>query len=195
LYTRRTGSCQYLQHQLDVSNDTCFSTACFTNLLVLGSWSSQQSPSVSVTSNFCFFMFLSSPRWIGVLLRDQGSQLVRIITVICKVLSNSLTLFRYANCAWIPVLLVFVAVAGINGKNFVNVQTEPASVVQIFNFGATVAGFTITWSALSSDYTTYFHPDVPRFVEVHDGCYRYLILSTKIAGEFSYTHTLASQFL
>jgi len=70
-------------------------------------------------------------------------------------------LSMYANCAWIPVIITFIVAATVNRHHFVNVQTEPASMVQILNFGATVAGFTITWSTLAADFTTYFHPDVP----------------------------------
>jgi hypothetical protein len=110
--------------------------------------------------------FFSSPEWTGVLLWDQSSQHVSVqYPHFCVVLTS----FRYANCAWIPVTIIFAIAAAVNRHNFVNVQTEPASMVQIFNFGATIAGFTITWSTLAADFTTYFHPDVPGFVWFH-GC-------------------------
>ena len=78
-----------------------------------------------------------------------------------------LILFRFANYAWIPVFVTFVIAAGVDGKSFINVQTEPTSIVQIFTFGSTVAGFMLSWAVFSSDYTAYFHPDVPRSVGFH----------------------------
>lgn len=41
---------------------------------------------------------------------------------------------------------------------------------QILSFAATIAGNTIPWSALSSDYTAYFHPRVSRFVKFVVAC-------------------------
>ena len=76
-------------------------------------------------------------------------------------------LFRFAKCAWIPVFVTFGIVAGVNGKNFINVQTEPTSIAKIFTFGSTVAGFMLAWALIGSDFTVYFHPDVPRSVGFH----------------------------
>jgi hypothetical protein len=84
-------------------------------------------------------------------------------------LSVFLTFCRYENCAWVPFLLVFVVAAGVGGKDFVDAPTAPATVAQIFGFGSTIAGNMITWVALSSDYTAYFHPRVSRFVEFRGG--------------------------
>ena len=82
----------------------------------------------------------------------------------------SLTFFRYQNCAWIPFILVFVVATGVSGKYFVNTPTAPATVAQIFSFGATLAGGTISWAGISSDYTVYFHPRVSRFVKFVVAC-------------------------
>ena len=109
-------------------------------------------------------------------------------------LSLILTFRRYENCAWIPSLLVFVITTGVSGKHFVDTPTEPATSAQIFSFGAVIAGFMITWSVLSSDYTAYFHPRVSRFVEFCGGLQRNLN-SKNSAGEFSFTRTSASIFL
>jgi hypothetical protein len=80
-----------------------------------------------------------------------------------------LTFRRYQNCAWVFFLLVFVVVAGVGGQHFVDNPAAPATVVQIISFGATIAGNMITWAAISSDYTAYFHPRVSRFVKFPDG--------------------------
>ncbi|KAF8480308.1 permease for cytosine/purines, uracil, thiamine, allantoin-domain-containing protein [Russula ochroleuca] len=68
----------------------------------------------------------------------------------------------YQNCVWVPCLVVFVVVTGVSGKHFVNTPgpTAPATAVQICSFGATIAGNMISWGAISSDYTVYFHPRV-----------------------------------
>jgi purine-cytosine permease-like protein len=78
----------------------------------------------------------------------------------------SLTSCRYERCAWIPVLVVFIVATAAGGKHFVDVSIPPATASQVFDFGAAIAGFTITWATFSSDYTTYFHPRVSRFVAV-----------------------------
>ena len=75
-----------------------------------------------------------------------------------------LTLSRYENCAWAPSLLVFVVATGVGAKHFVDTPTAPATAAQYFSFGATIAGYTMAWATLSSDYTAYFHPRVSRFV-------------------------------
>ncbi|KAI0284674.1 permease for cytosine/purines, uracil, thiamine, allantoin-domain-containing protein [Russula aff. rugulosa BPL654] len=72
----------------------------------------------------------------------------------------------FQNCAWFFFLLVFVVVAGVGGKHFVDTPAAPATVVQVFSFGATIAGNMITWAAISSDYTAYFHPVYPGFWRV-----------------------------
>lgn len=71
---------------------------------------------------------------------------------------------RYENCASAPLLLVFVIVAGVGAKHFVDPPTAPATVKQIFSFAATIAGDMIPWSIVSSDYSAYFHPRVSGFV-------------------------------
>jgi len=84
-----------------------------------------------------------------------------IISVISLVVSfcGLKVLNWYQNCIWVPCLVVFVVVTGVSGEHFADTPA-PATVAQIFNFGATIAGYMIPWSALSSDYTAYFHPRV-----------------------------------
>ena len=106
---------------------------------------------------------------------DQGHQLVSIGTHIRNSLTIVLILLRFANCAWIPVFVTFVIAAGVDGKDFINFQTEHTSIVQIFTFGSTVAGFMLSWAVISSDYTAYFHPDVPRSVGFHGSLHHSLI--------------------
>ena len=108
--------------------------------------------------------------------------------------SVSLTFCRYQNCAWAPLLLVFLVVTGVSAKNFVDTPTAPATVKQIFNFAATIAGSMISYSMYGSDYAAYFHPRVSRF-EVFCGVPHKNLISKEPAGEFLHTHISASLFL
>jgi purine-cytosine permease-like protein len=76
------------------------------------------------------------------------------------------TFFRYEKCAWAPSFIVFVVATGVGAKHFVDTPAAAsATAAQYFSFGATIAGYTMAWATLSSDYTAYFHPRVSRFVE------------------------------
>ncbi|KAH9174764.1 NCS cytosine-purine permease [Lactarius sanguifluus] len=67
----------------------------------------------------------------------------------------------FERVVWIPVVLVFIIAACVSGKHFSDAPAAlPATTSQALNFGATIAGSTITWATISSDYTTYFHPGV-----------------------------------
>jgi len=62
---------------------------------------------------------------------------------------------------WFPVVLALIIATCVGGKHFSDAPTAPpATASQVLTFGATIAGFTMTWSLIGSDYTTYFHPDV-----------------------------------
>ncbi|KAK0444534.1 uncharacterized protein EV420DRAFT_1574324 [Desarmillaria tabescens] len=69
----------------------------------------------------------------------------------------------YERIAWIPVVIVFVVALGVGGKHITAVPAaEPATAAAVLSFGSTIAGFVITFSPLSSDFTIYFRPDVSR---------------------------------
>jgi purine-cytosine permease-like protein len=71
----------------------------------------------------------------------------------------------YERLAWLPVLIVFVVALGVGGKHLANPPpAEPATASTILSFASTIAGFVITYSPLSSDFTSYFQPDVSRCV-------------------------------
>ncbi|KAI0795398.1 cytosine-purine permease [Abortiporus biennis] len=68
----------------------------------------------------------------------------------------------YERLAWIPVLVTFVVALGLGGKHLSNPPpAEPATAQTILSFAGTIAGFVITYSPLSSDFTIYYRPDVP----------------------------------
>jgi purine-cytosine permease-like protein len=70
---------------------------------------------------------------------------------------------RYERLAWVPVLVVFIIALGVGGKHLTNPPpVQPATAPVILSFASTIAGFVITYSPLSSDFTSYFQPDVSR---------------------------------
>lgn len=73
--------------------------------------------------------------------------------------------FRYERVAWIPVLIVYLVALGVGGKHISSPPpAEPATAVNVLSFASVLAGFVITYSPLSSDFTTYMDPEVSRFV-------------------------------
>ncbi|OCH93364.1 NCS cytosine-purine permease [Obba rivulosa] len=67
----------------------------------------------------------------------------------------------YERLAWLPVLIVYVVALGIGGKHLSNPPpAEPATAPVILSFASTIAGFVITYSSISSDFTIYFTPEV-----------------------------------
>ncbi|KAF8345431.1 hypothetical protein F5887DRAFT_1158926 [Amanita rubescens] len=67
---------------------------------------------------------------------------------------------RYELITWIPVLVSFLVALGVGGKHFSNPEpSTPVTVATILSFGSTIAGFSLTYSSISSDFTTYYHPE------------------------------------
>ncbi|GLB39204.1 putative purine-cytosine permease (2.A.39) family protein [Lyophyllum shimeji] len=67
----------------------------------------------------------------------------------------------YEKVAWIPVLVSFVVALGAGGKHLSSPPpAEPATAATILGFASTIAGFVVTYSPLSSDFTIYMRPNV-----------------------------------
>ncbi|KAF8954891.1 cytosine-purine permease [Flammula alnicola] len=67
----------------------------------------------------------------------------------------------YERLAWIPVLITFIIALGVGGKHLSSPPpAEPATASSILTFASTLAGFSITYSGLSSDFSSYFRPNV-----------------------------------
>lgn len=70
---------------------------------------------------------------------------------------------RYERLAWIPVFITFIIALGVGGKHLSSPSPPmPATPRSILSFASTLAGFAITYSPLSSDFTSYFKPNVSR---------------------------------
>ncbi|THH07047.1 hypothetical protein EW145_g3654 [Phellinidium pouzarii] len=71
----------------------------------------------------------------------------------------------YERISWIPVLVVFLVALGVGGKNLSNPPpTEHVTAVSALSFASVIAGFVITFSPLSSDYTTYMDSNVSSWI-------------------------------
>ncbi|KAI9510189.1 permease for cytosine/purines, uracil, thiamine, allantoin-domain-containing protein [Russula earlei] len=90
----------------------------------------------------------------------------------------------YQNCAWVPLIIVFVIAAGVSGKDLVDPPVAPATAAQVLSFGATIAGFTASWAIISSDYTVYFHPRVSskRWVSWPRGIFNHVQITLQCLG-------------
>lgn len=112
---------------------------------------------------FCIMNSILGGQVLGSLAPMGGSIGIMLIAAISLFISFSglKAVNRYENFAWIPVLLVFIIAAGVGGKHFVNAPvTPPATLAHIGNYAAAIAGYTLSWSLNSSDYTVYFPPGV-----------------------------------
>lgn len=62
--------------------------------------------------------------------------------------------------AWIPVFIATFVALGLSAKHLgTPAPTSPAPVAEVFSFISIIAGFVLTWSGLSSDFSTYMRPD------------------------------------
>ncbi|KAF8621768.1 hypothetical protein AX15_007506 [Amanita polypyramis BW_CC] len=68
----------------------------------------------------------------------------------------------YERVAWIPVAIAFLVATGVGGKYFSSpAASARGTAASILSFASTIAGYAISYSPLSADFTTYFHPEVP----------------------------------
>ncbi|KAF9448584.1 NCS cytosine-purine permease [Macrolepiota fuliginosa MF-IS2] len=88
-----------------------------------------------------------------------GIVIIGVISLLVSFCGHTV-LHWYERTAWFPVLLTFVIILGLNGKDLGNTAFEPATAPAVLSFASTLAGYTITWTPLGSDYTIYYRPDV-----------------------------------
>ncbi|KAF7325865.1 NCS cytosine-purine permease [Mycena kentingensis (nom. inval.)] len=70
------------------------------------------------------------------------------------------TLHKYERFAWIPVLVIFLITVGLGAKDFKHIPpVEAPSAQMVLSFAAVIAGFVLTWSPLSSDFSCYMPLD------------------------------------
>ena len=86
-----------------------------------------------------------------------------------KMILYLMNVYRYERISWFPVLITFVTASIVGGKHLSNPPPPtlvPATASTILSFASTLAGFSIGYSSLSSDFTSYYQPDVSRCVKV-----------------------------
>ncbi|PFH47937.1 hypothetical protein AMATHDRAFT_76967 [Amanita thiersii Skay4041] len=89
-----------------------------------------------------------------------GIVIIAVISLLVSFCGLSI-LNWYERLAWIPVFITFVVALGVGGKHLSSPPPEtPATAASVLSFASTLAGFAITYSPLSSDFTSYFHPEV-----------------------------------
>lgn len=94
---------------------------------------------------------------------DVGIVIVAVISLFVSFCGYKV-LHIYERYAWIPPLIVFVIATGVSGANLKPDTTlPPATAPQVLSFGATVAGFVISYCPIASDFTTYMRADVSSY--------------------------------
>jgi len=70
----------------------------------------------------------------------------------------------YERFAWIPVTIVFLIAIGLNARHMASSTQIPAAThAQVLSFGASIAGYVISFAPLSADFSTYMRGDVSSF--------------------------------
>ena len=70
---------------------------------------------------------------------------------------------RYERISWLPVLITFIIASVVGGKQLsYSAPATPATISAVLSFASTLAGFSISFSSLSSDCTSYYRPNVSR---------------------------------
>lgn len=71
-------------------------------------------------------------------------------------------LHTYERYAWIPALIAIIIATGCGGKHLHEQVAAPsASAATVLSFGSLIAGYTLPWAALASDFSTYMNPKAP----------------------------------
>ncbi|KXN87084.1 Purine-cytosine permease fcyB [Leucoagaricus sp. SymC.cos] len=88
-----------------------------------------------------------------------GIVVIGVVSLLVSFCGGSV-LTWYERVAWFPVIITFAIALGLGGKHLGDVTFEPATARGVLSFASTLAGFTVTYTPLGSDYTTYFREDV-----------------------------------
>ena len=80
-----------------------------------------------------------------------------------------MNVYRYERISWLPVLITFIIASVVGGKHLSNpapAVVPAATASAVLSFASTLAGFSMSFSSLSSDYTSYYRPNVSRYVKI-----------------------------
>lgn len=98
---------------------------------------------------------------------NPGSISVRVGIVIIALITLVISFFgykvlhQYERYSWIPILISIIVATGCSGKELHD-QGEPpkAGASNVFTTGSLIGGFSLTLSAMSSDFFVYLSPNV-----------------------------------
>ncbi|KAF9518801.1 hypothetical protein BS47DRAFT_1289076, partial [Hydnum rufescens UP504] len=99
----------------------------------------------------------------GILSLIIGVVIISVVSLVVSFMGYTV-LHWYIHWSWAPVVIVVLVALGISGKLSNPTPVAPATAQAMLSFGSAIAGFVLTWSPLSSDFTCYMCPEAPRQV-------------------------------
>ncbi|KAI8649660.1 hypothetical protein NCS55_01466500 [Fusarium keratoplasticum] len=120
---------------------------------------------------------------------DGGIVIIALINLVLIFLGAK-WIHRFDLFAWIPTLIAIIVAVGCGGKHMhKQVDAPGASVTAVFSFAAVIAGFFLPWSAIASDFTTYYDARskkraifVPSYIGLSMSSIPLMILGAAIGG-------------
>lgn len=89
-----------------------------------------------------------------------GIVVIAIISLLVSFCGYNL-LNWYERLCWIPVVIIYIIALGVGGKNLSSPPPPtPATASAVLSFASTLAGFAITFSGMSTDFSVYFKSTV-----------------------------------
>ena len=87
---------------------------------------------------------------------NVGIVIVAIINLVI-IFFGSKVIHQFDRYAWFPTLVAMLVAVGCGGKHLhKQVDAPEATASSVLSFAALIAGFFLPWSAIASDFTTYF---------------------------------------
>ncbi|EGO29194.1 hypothetical protein SERLADRAFT_359352 [Serpula lacrymans var. lacrymans S7.9] len=92
--------------------------------------------------------------------------------VIISIISLAVVFFGYRvlhlfeSIAWIPSVIAFILMLGLNGKTLIQVQSYQAprpSPATVISFASTIASSILSWCTMTADYGVFHSPDASAF--------------------------------
>ncbi|CAG9991105.1 unnamed protein product [Clonostachys byssicola] len=119
---------------------------------------------------------------------NVGIVILAIIDLIL-IFFGSRLIHQFDIYAWFPTLVAILVAVGCSGKHLHNQSvTEPATASSVLSFASLIAGFFLPWSAIASDFTTYFDSSsktrafTPSYIGLVVGGVPLMILGAAIGG-------------
>ncbi|KAF9515846.1 hypothetical protein BS47DRAFT_1341452 [Hydnum rufescens UP504] len=90
-----------------------------------------------------------------------GVVIISLVSLLVSFMGYTV-LHWYERLSWAPVIIAVLVALGTGGKHLSNpTPAAPATAQAVLSFASVMAGFVLTWSPLSSDFTCYMRPEAP----------------------------------